>query len=92
MPLRVERWSPCQRCRSRVSYSGRGRPARFCAECQIAIVARASQVDLVGNPACVVCDAPLDPPEIRRRERLTCGDACRRFLARLRADLAPCNA
>ena len=89
MPVHTERWSKCERCPNRIPYPGRGRPARFCNGCQLDIVARASQADLVGNPSCVVCDAPLDAGEIRRRERLTCGDACRRFLARLRAQPAP---
>ena len=88
VPVQIDRWSNCERCRARIPYPGRGRPARFCIGCRLDIVRRARHADRFGNGRCVVCDAPLASPEIWRRERLTCGDACRRFLARLRAELA----
>ena len=88
VPVQIERWSNCERCKTRIPYPGRGRPARFCNFCRFDIVSRAKDADRFGNGSCVVCNAPLALPEFWRRARLTCGDACRQFLARLRAELA----
>ena len=85
--LEVERWSRCTRCRGRITWR-RGRPAQHCRQCQLRIVEAAQQLDLpgiAGPNRCIACGEPLTDRDPRAR---TCRDACRRYVARLRASFA----
>ena len=85
--LKAERWSRCTRCGERIAWR-RGRPARHCRQCQLRIVEAAQQLGLPGIAAtgrCLACGKPLTDRDERTR---TCGDACRRYVARLRAAFA----
>ena len=81
--LEVQRWSRCRHCRARIAWR-RGRPTHYCSSCKLQMLADDQQLGLftpVTN-ACIVCRHPLTGRNPRAR---TCSDACRRYLARLRA-------